>query len=295
MNKIWLLAGIAAVIGMASCKEVGPAINFGGGAKAVDTTYTAEAEKPQSRVVLVEEFTGCSCPPCPSGHLIIYGPGGIKEQHPDQVAVIAYHIFNFPQAEPVHGHAKFDFRTQDATDVGAHIFGGIGSLPNGGIDRKKNTAANNVLLFEKPLWSQAVNGDVSVKPAANLVVTSSYDAATRNAIVKVHIAYTQDVAKKQSLTLAIVESNILDAQKTDTSIIDNYTHRSVLRDIITQYYGDGVIDSIATKKAGRVYERTFSFAVNKDWNADNCALVAFISNNEADDKEVVQAAEVNLK
>ncbi len=290
MNKILLFAGTAAVLGFASCKEKGPLINFGG-AKAVDTTYTTTVETQQERTMLLEEFTGCSCPPCPSGHTIIYGTGGIKEQHPDHVAVIAYHIFDFPQAEPVHG-AKYDFRTDDATNVGKTIFGGIGQLPLAGIDRKLK---NNVYLFDKSSWPQEVNNDAIIKPAVNVYITSTYDAATRSATVKVKLAYTQSVAKKQSLTLAIIENNIKDEQKNGLDIDTAYIHRSVLRDIITQFYGEPVMDNISTKEAGRVYERTFTFNVNAAWNADNCQLVAFVNNNEGDDKMVQQAAEVNLK
>ncbi len=290
MNKILLLAGVLIVLSFASCKEKGAVINVSG-TKPVDTTYVANIEPAQPKMVLIEEFTGAACPPCPKGHAIIYGNGGIKDQHPDQVAVIAYHVNNLPQTEPIHGHSKFDFRTQDATDVATTVLG-ITQIPLGGIDRTINKGTH---FYDRDEWSQAVNVDILEKPAANVYITSSYNAATRNATVKVKIAYTQKVSKKQNITLALIENDIIDAQKQDIDIIDNYTHKSVLRDIITLYYGEPVLDNLPVKEPGRVYERSFTFNVNPAWNADNCQLVAFVHNNEGDDKYVVQAADVNLK
>lgn len=291
MKKALLPLSIAAVIGsLTSCTEKGPLINFGGSV-AVDTTYVADIEAKQAKMSLIEEFTGVSCSPCPNGHKLIYGEGGIKAQHPNQVAVIAYHIKNFAQAEPVHDHSKTDFRTDDASDVGKSIFGGIVAMPVAGIDR---TAVSGNYQYNTPDWSSTVTSEVAKSTPVNVKITSTYDAATRRVKAVVKVSYTESVSKNQSLTLALIENKVIDAQKTLSTIVDDYEHNSVLRDIITPYYGDAFLTSYAIKEAGRVYQRTFEFNVNDAWKAENCEIVAFVSNNEGADKEVLQTAEVHV-
>jgi hypothetical protein len=68
-----------------------------------------------------------------------------------------------------------------------------------------------------------------------------------------------------------------------------------MRDILTQTYGSPVLDSFAQKDAGRVYERTFKYTIGNAWKPENCKVIAFISNNETNDKEVAQAVETKLK
>lgn len=293
MKKVLLPICVVAVIGtLISCEEKGPLINTGGGVSE-DTTYMATVEAKQNRMSLIEEFTGASCAPCPKGHKLIYGESGIKSQHPNQVAVIAYHIFDFNQAEPVHDKSKYDFRTADASDVGKTIFGGIVQMPIAGVDR---TSENNTYLYSTGAWSNKVSTDLTKGTPVNITITSTFNATTREVVAKVKVAYTADVNKKQNLTLAIIENKIIDAQKSldqQEPILD-YEHNSVLRDIITPFYGSPVLDSLATKTAGRVYERTFRFNVKDTWKVENCQLVAFIHNNEGNDKEVIQAAEVHV-
>lgn len=292
MRKASLFVCVAIGIAFTSCKEKGPLIDFGG-TKAEDTTYTvSDPGAAQQRMVLIEEFTGGNCPYCPQGHEYIYGPDGIKAKHPDRVAVIAYHINNYNQAEPAHG-AKYDFRTVDATDVCNTVFGGIAvGMPSASFDRSPE---NGEYLLDRAKWVAKSDERFALPSSANLTLDNKYDSTTREAVITVKVVYTAPVAKKQALTLAIVESNIIDAQKNVSTIDPAYVHRSVLRDIITPFYGSPIIDSVATKAPGRVYERTFKFKVSDAWNASNCDIVAFVHNNNPGDKEVVQAIEKPLK
>ena len=76
----------------------------------------------------------------------------------------------------------------------------------------------------------------------------------------------------------------------------NYHHQHVLRDILTSPVGIAILSDLPTKVAGQVYERTFVYNVPPTvLNPDNCRIIAFVSNNDGADKEIVQAAEVHLK
>ena len=78
--------------------------------------------------------------------------------------------------------------------------------------------------------------------------------------------------------------------------INPYIHNQILRKIFTATSGSPVLDSIATKVAGRVYQRVINIDIDPAWKPENCRIIAFISNNEpGNDKEVLQAAQIKLK
>jgi hypothetical protein len=100
----------------------------------------------------------------------------------------------------------------------------------------------------------------------------------------------------QNLTVGIIENNIIDAQEYTSYIDTFYQHNHVLRDFLTPASGSAVLDSFATKKAGRVYERIFIYNVDSKWNAANCEVFAYVFKNESgQDYEIAQAAKKSLK
>lgn len=290
MKKALLfIAGIAL---LQSCKEIGPDIDFGT-TVSEDTAYTADVEAVQTKKVLAEEFTGVSCPPCPNGHETMKAIG---QNLNGNLVVVAYHIFNYPQADPVSKEgkqvSKYDFRTEDATDVSNSIYQGLTGMPKAGMDRVAVVGTD--LQLDRGQWSNAAENRSKVPTPVNIHIESSFDAGTREATVKVTLAYTSDVEKKQNLTVAITEDGIIDAQKKEDSIIHEYEHEHVLRDIITPIVGTQIPEKVNPKVAGKVYERIFKVAIKEEWNADNCHVVAFVTNNEADDHEVLQAEDATL-
>jgi hypothetical protein len=288
MKKGLLYASFACVLGLGACEEKGPAINFGGGPVAVDTTYVATVEPAQLRNVVVEEFTGASCPPCPPAREKL---NTIAAQNPGRVFPIEMHINNYPQSRPAEGH-KYDFRTTDGTDIGKTIYQGVRSMPSAGVARKP---VSGQLLLDDTQWAGAVSEALKGATPVNLDVTSTYDATARVATIKVRVRYTTAVNAKQYLTLSILEDNIVDVQEYADHYDDNYTFHHTLRDIVTPITGEEILADIANKEPGRVYERTFVYNVDATWNADNCMAVAYVHNSDATSKEILQAAEVKIK
>lgn len=276
-----------------SCKEIGPSVDLGKGVQAgEDTAYTGPVETPQTKKVLAEEFTGVSCPPCPGGHELMKSIGeGLNKN----LIVVAYHIFNYPQANPVEKDgvqiSKYDFRTQDATDVGNNIYGGIGAMPLGGFDRK--TVKGSIAL-NMPDWSAAATAAATETPPVNIHMVTTFDAATKEGTVKVTLSYTQEVTLKENLTVLITEDSIVDAQKKGLEELEEYDHEHVLRDIITPVIGTPIPAKVSPKVPGKTYERTFKFTVDGAWKPEHCNVIAFVSLDEANDRHIIQAEEVNL-
>ncbi len=271
-----------------ACKEIGPQIDFGPSGN--DTTYKTTPETPVAKKVLAEEFTGVSCPPCPKGHDIMKAIGTTLNGN---LVVIAYHIFNYPQAYPVSDPAhksKYDFRTEDATDVGNSIFGGISGMPVAGFDR---APLNGTISLGTQQWSNAASTAAATTAPVNIHITSSYDPETREGTAVVTLAYTANVSIDQNLTVAITENGIEDVQKKDLEVVEEYHHEHVLRKIITPIVGKQIPNEMP-KEPGLVFQSTFKFPVDAEWTPENCNVIAFVTNNSANDRQVVNAEEVKL-
>lgn len=286
MKKIIFISGLAALL--LSCKEHLIPMPAGGTA-STDTTYMAPVEAPQQRNVLIEEFTGVSCPQCPEGHQFI---SGFETTYPGRIIAAGYYPFNIGQADPIQGMTVQDFRTTKATDLGSSFLGGVFFLPCATIDRTPFTGGS--YLSDRNQWAGKVADRMQAATPVNMYVTSTYNDATHEATINVKAAFTQAVAKKIMLSVSVIENNIIDAQDFPTYTDPVYNHTHVMRDILTQTYGSPILDAVA-KDAGRVYERTFKYTINTAWKPENCKVIAFISNNENNDKEVAQTAETNLK
>jgi hypothetical protein len=249
----------------------------------------ATVEAAQLRNVLIEEYTGVKCPNCPDGHQFIKG---YESQYPNRIVAIGYYPFDQAQAYPIEHLTIQDFRTAKATDLGG-FFGGIPFLPSAAVDR--SPFSGGAYLSDRNQWAGKVADRINTVSPVNLYVTSSYNDATREATIRVKAAFTQNVNKKLVMSVAVAENDITDAQEYPTYVDSFYVHQHVMRDILTQTYGSPVLDSFAQKDAGRVYERTFKYTIGNAWKPENCKVIAFISNNETNDKEVAQAVETKLK
>lgn len=297
LNTTAFLTGTFCIaLSLTSCKEKGVVISMTEcGVGVSDSIYVAPVETPQPRVVLIEEFTGVSCPPCPNGHKVVKS---IVEDKGSSVAVVGIQTFGFIQAYPVIERGdtitKHDNRTEAGTSLSTNIYGKLSQTPVAGIDR---ILYNGNMYMDKSLWVNQVNSRLSEAPKANVTVTSNYNSTTHIALIKVRVAYTSSVSLSQLLTVALTEDKVVDAQEDGLTVIEDYDHEHVLRDILTAPTGSPILCENAVKEAGRVYECTFRYDLTGKslWNLDNCKIVAYVSNAASGNKEVVQAAQVKLK
>ena len=288
MKNIYVLLGVAAVISFGACKEKGPIIDFGTTPVASETTYVAKIEAPDKKMVLVEEMTGASCVPCAPARVLL---ATIAAQHEGQVAVVELHINTNPLSNPVSGYNKYDLRTTDGTDIATTYYPDMIGIPSAGIDR---VPVNNQKALGSTSWASAISNQLAKEPPVNVKIKSTYDASSKNATITVTASYTKAVSKKQFLSVIVLEKDIVDAQKTDTGVVKEYTFKHTFRDLATGIGGDEFLKDLPTKDPGRVYERTFVYPVDANWKPEKCMVVAFVHNSDGNDKEVLQVAEGEL-
>lgn len=289
MKKL-LLPALAGMMALVSCQEKAPRINLTE-REVTDTSYMAAVETPQTHKILVEEFTGASCANCPAAHELLKS---LKEQYPDRLIAIAMHINNFPQSNPLPG-SMYDFRTIEGTDVAQSIYGGVNSMPTAGIDRVLPAGSDRILMDSRK-WAIMISDQLAVTTPVNIDVTSSYDAAEGMATIQVKLAYTEDVATNQNLSVVILHDKLVDKQEYTDHEVEGYDFNSIFRDMVTPLYGNPILPD-TVKKAGLVCIRTYKYEVKPDviWVPENCRVVAFVNSDPTEGtKRVFQAGDAKL-
>lgn len=277
--NILILFGCVILFQMFSCKEVGPAINL---SETDYETYLASPQTPDAKVVLIEDFTGAACVNCPDAHEAI---ALAIAANPTQVLAIAeYNYFGDPL------YLDQNFLTDEAEALDDDYLGPVVGHPASFIDRAD--FSSDGYLAEPPTNIVSYTNDrLSEVPPCNIVITKTYDNTSRELNVTVTIDYTSDVNLTNHLSVSLLESGIIAAQITDAGEVDDYEHNHVLRKMLTYYSGDNLPEE---NVAGRGYIFNYTYILDADWNADNMSIVAFVHNFEADDKEVLQADEIEI-
>ncbi|MBS1589273.1 MAG: Omp28-related outer membrane protein [Bacteroidetes bacterium] len=289
-TRILTIAGGLLLIGLQACKEIGPAIDFSV-LRASDTSYMETPQAATPKVVLVEEATGVQCVNCPDAALLLKN---YEASNPGKIVVVALHAgsqttpINLPDAK-----SKYDFRSSDVLDLINSYFSETPPKPAAAFDRVKWD--NSIFSTNRSAWTGYINQRIALPSSVNVSISSKFQAENRQAIIKVKISYTQPVTKKQTLNVWLMEDGIVDVQEFPTYVDTAYTFNHVMRQFLTPVIGASLFDNLATKAAGQAYERTFIVPINNAWNVDNLKVVAFVNNNEQDDKSVLQVSEQSVK
>lgn len=279
------IIAVAALWAFASCTEIGPDINLGGNnrdADLLDTTYVASnVDAPQTKQVMIMDFTGVKCKNCPTGAQQIED---LKTQYPGKI--LSAGMFSDFLSDPYTGDE--DLRTDVAQDVQDMLAPFLGK-PSAAIDMNLFSGENGVLVTSVSKWAGFVSQRVGLTPPVNLTVENTYNATSRELVVRVTAEYTSAVSGDNRLSVMLVEDGIVTSQLLPNNDVDtSYAQHNVLRDMLTRFNGE-LLD--VDKTAGRVVIKEFRLDdVPAVWNADNLNVIAYI-HRFGGSFEVLQAAE----
>lgn len=240
------------------------------------------------RRILIEDFTGHTCPNCPSATRTavqlqsIYGD--------ENVIVVGIHVtdaFAAPVAPIGDGEFDTDFRTP-AGDIYATSFG-INFLPVGALDR---TVFGSSMLLSHGGWSSAVAELIDDPASIDLWINEfDFNATSGQVNATVRLAALQDLAGAHNLLVYLTEDSVIADQIDNTqtpSHVHNYVHRHVLRSNVNGTWGESIIAGSAS--VGDTLSAALSFALPSNvLDAAHCSLVAYVYNVATN--EIVQVAE----
>ena len=241
---------------------------------------TYVSTEPLNKNVILEEFTGVSCPNCPQGHQTAHQ---ILESNPGRAWVIAFHPFNSNYTTPYPGNP--DFRRHHPDEFYSTPYCGSSRfMPSAFINRR---VYGGERIQSRTVWASKTNEHLNEASPVNVGLATSYDDVSKQLDILVEIYYTANMTDENTLNVAMTESGLI-AQQSGGST--NYVHSHVFRETFTEQWGDPITDPTTQ---GSFIQLSFSFDNSaQEYNMAECEIVAYILNAET--TEVISGIGVHV-
>ncbi len=251
----------------------------------VKTSGSGPEPTEKIRKVLLEEFTGHTCVNCPEATKLARD---LKQVYGEQLVLLTIHAGDL--ALPGNAPYDADYRTNAGTAI-FNFYDPVG-VPTGLVNRKPYQGST--VLF-KDGWEPAIQELIDLPPDVSVEIEYEYEEASRILDLHIHAEVLNDLDGTYNLSVFIIESEIVSAQKNDLASIGptpdwlDYKHQHMLRKAVSSTWGDFLIDQPNT---GAIMTKDYSITLQDEWNAENCGVVAIIT--DANTYEVIQAEEIHL-
>lgn len=228
--------------------------------------------------VLLEDYTGVRCVNCPAAGQIALD---LQEQFEHKVIVLGVHAGPLASVPPTGIYPDF------TTDEGTAWFNffGFDSNPVGTVNRKLN---GGIYAFNANEWADAVATILQEEASLEMTPEVNYNEATRNLEVSIKSHFLAELPYTYNLTVCIMEDSIIGKQE---GMGNDYVHRHVFRGTMNGTWGEEINTTAIAPEEEIV--KSYTTTLNADYNADQCYIIAYVSNSET--KEVLQVTEKKIK
>ena len=238
-------------------------------------TIKMSAETPTffPRKFLLEHFTSANCNQCPMGmkYIVEY-----LDKQTTPYIWVSHHA--------VYGTDEY---TIPASNAIAMNYLGMNSVPSVVFNRSKQDG-----LLVIGAWNienlQVKDDTVS---EASVVIDHQFDATTRRLDISVSGQVANTDRKEYLLSILIKENGLVGKQEDaycswKGAKWQEYMHPRVVRDFVTATLGDTV------KVENKAYHYSTSYVLDKEWVAENCCVVAYLTPIEK--QPIINAEQVAL-
>ena len=255
-------------------------------AEDADTTGTATvniydpALYAPNRVALLEHFTTARCPNCPPAHVTLENA---IEPIENNVAWVAHHV----------GYYTDNMTITESNEMMAfYNNNGRTYAPAVMIDRNNEFATTDdpgPIFFPSAGYVDEQLLTATSTPAMVSVNISdiNYNEMTRELSVKVSGTFFSDITFGSArVSLYVTQDSIMGSQ---SGAQGTYRHDHVIRACISDVWGDQNV--ITTSTANSTFEKTFTYQLPYNINAQKARLVAFVNNyaSNVNDRKVYNA------
>lgn len=205
---------------------------------------------------LVAEFTGASCSLCPKGYdtMMLQLSKPSMSKYSQNIHICAFHSEEM----------GVDTLAIPATMDIKNLFGSL-PLPSYTVDMRAagELASEGIDAFNKAI---AASFD-EYTPHCGVAVSSSLASDKASAQVKVKV--TSELASEYRVIVLIVQDQIVGYQKHgELGELDNYTHKHVVRSVVTEYAGTFTGEKITSDgkiAAGEEAVKTWTVDIDRRW------------------------------
>lgn len=245
------------------------------------------------RKVLLEEFTGVRCVTCPQGAAEI---ANLRSIYGGNIIPVAIHAGFFAV---MYSDSRFDFKTANGQSL-HDWFGAPDGYPSAVINRRLFPGEQSLQLGRNQ-WAGYVAQELNVVPKVKIFINNQYNESNRNLNITVEVEAQEDLlGTNLRLTVLLKEDNIIDKQadvNAPGGIVPNYVHKYVLREMLTNFDGNFLTNSIRFKEK---VTRTFNFTIPESgqdwWKPEDIQVVAFVTEQKTNNPgEVLNAEEKPIK
>ncbi len=240
------------------------------------------------KVVLVEELTGVECPNCPAGSARL---ASVQLMFPKNMVLVAIHGIDL--TKPLE-ESKYDFRNQDASDLEVFLKKFLGK-PSAYFNRVRFDELGedwgNAFIGQ---WEGYIRRELEKEQVLSLSITKEYDFETRQLSITVGALPLKTMNGEFKLSVLLTESDIEDAQDDQFTVLEDYIHNHVLRDVITTFNGDFFANTLTENE---VVSKKYTYTIPDEdglWVPTNLEIVAFVAKTDGESEEVLQAGQVHL-
>lgn len=208
------------------------------------------------RMVVCEEFTSTTCPPCATA-----GPAltQIAQKYLKNMALVRYHM-NWPSP----GNDPY-YAANSTENTARRTYYNVNAIPHMVIDGDTLTYSQ---AHDYTYWDGLIAARMAVSAPIELNFVTTYDSSARTGTVTWTARATQAISQTNlKLRMAITESDLW-----YTGTNGDPVHHEVMRDMVVDANGD----TLTLVNAGDSITRTKSFAINSAWEAQNCQIVLWI-------------------
>jgi thiol-disulfide isomerase/thioredoxin len=237
--------------------------------------------------VLVEEATGVRCPNCPVGTQTLVA---LQQQYgKDKLIVVSLHAASANFLVPF-ASSQYDFRSSEVQELASYI-GPQEGLPTAAINRRILPTEISPFITPHTRWGGEVAQDLQQDASMAISIANNFDPASRALNIKVDILPDQALSGEFRLTVLIAQDSIRDPQLNGNTLVSNYVHRHIARDIVSAPSGDVITEAF---EAGSLITRNYTVTLPDGptgFDEKHCSVVAFVHRGGNANKEVLQAAE----
>lgn len=257
-----------------------------------------------TRRILIEEFTGHTCPTCPAAAITLHN---IENLYPDQVMIIAIHTGWFGDPCPPHplpsgavaGDFAEDFTTGTSNCEGTEYdqtFSGIAPQPPGGLVNRLGFPSGT-FRKEQGSWASITDSLLGTPAVAGLEFdTVIYNSVTHQLDFSIDGQFISAQNGSFNIAIMLVEDSLTGWQINGQTNVPDYTFMHVLRACVNtpgSIVGSPVSSGAIAAGSNFSYDLPATYTVNSNWHTQHCKLIAFIYNTST--QEVLQAAEAELE
>lgn len=237
-------------------------------------SQTIVSTTPETKKVILEEFTGTGCPNCPGGHTMA---ANLLAANPNVLFVIAYHPTNssYTSGDPMaNSFGNAFYSTPFISPTNRYMPSAMINRRIWSTERIQGTSS----------WTNDVNTIKIENSPVNVGVSSSYNSGTKILTVNIEVYFTAPVASAMTLYSIITEDGIIANQAGGTS---NYVHNHVFREALPkptpEQWGEA-ISSPTNQGTLKTYTYTFDNST-ANYDMTKCEVVVFV--RDAVNEEII--------